>query len=458
MLYNQNMSFKRAEIERYFLEFEKQVLGQKYYAPILLNNATLLFFNQNKENGFISLSARPENPLFYCYKSGKYYTSIESKFNKKFRSITDELMLVDLRLEKSAILTLRFAISNDEKEDLIIHFEFFQYKPNIIITNVENKILFSLTHDKVRPLIPGEIYIPLEGIPAKESDDKITLDLIKKHYLHEQEIRYKEKYGEFVTSYKVKIKRINRKIQNIKDDVKKAELQQNYQQIADEILSNEFNLQDKVREVKVKNEVIQLDQSKTIIENVQNLYKKAKKARHAIELAETNIFNANQELEMYQEILDKFIHIENEKDKDKFVQQYSFSKKREAIKTEFNRPWKINWNGTIFYFGKNASQNDYLSFVMKLDRSFLWYHIENLSGAHIVIAKTKPTDSEKLFACELALYCSKQKTGEVTFTQKKNIRRGHTLGEAILKHHETIKINRIREESISLFDTAVRCN
>lgn len=452
------MSFKRVEIENYFNKFKEQVLGEKYYAPILLNNATLLFFNQNKEHGFLALSARPENPLFYCYKSGKFYTSIESKFNKKFRAITDELMLVDITLEKASIVTFRFAISNEEKEDLFIHFEFFQYKPNVIVTNTENKIFFSLAHDKVRPLIPGELYQPLDQFPSKENDEQITHELIAKHYTHEQEIRYKEKYGDFVTSYKVKIKRIHRKIDNIKEDVKRAELQQNYQQIADKILSSDIDLKAKISSIKVDEKEYQLDPSKTIIENVESFYKKAKKSRHALDLAEANIEHANQELEMYRDLLQKFDQIDNEKDKDKFVLQYSFTKKREVIETEFNRPWKINWNGTIFYFGKNASQNDYLSFVMKLDRSFLWLHIENLPGAHIVIAKARPTDNEKLFACELALFCSKQKAGEITFTQKKNVRRGHTLGEAILKHHETIKLNRIREESIPIFNTAKRCN
>lgn len=452
------MAFKRAEIEKHFNEFKKQILGQKYYAPILLNNASLLFFNENKDKGFLTLSARPENPMFYIYKSGMFYTSIESKFNKKFRSIGDEFMVVDVELKDTSILVIRFAKSNEENEDILINFEFFQYKPNIIVTDLDKKILFTLNHDKVRPLIPGENYQELEPISCKENNERIDEDFISKHYAHEQEIRYKEKYGDFVTTYKVKIKRINRKLINIQEDVKKAELQQNYQQIADKILSSGIDLKTKFSFLDIADEHIKLDPSKSIIENVESLYKKAKKARHAIALAEANISNANQELQMYLDILQKFDTLKTEKEKDKFVQQYAFNKKREVVETEFNRPWKINWNGTIFYFGKNASQNDYLSFVMKLDRNFLWYHIENLPGAHIIIAKIKPTDNEKLFACELALHCSKQKTGEIVCTQKKNVRRGHTLGEAILKHHETIKLNRIREESLPIFESAVRCD
>ena len=95
---------------------------------------------------------------------------------------------------------------------------------------------------------------------------------------------------------------------------------------------------------------------------------------------------------------------------------------------------------------------------MKQDRQFTWMHIKDKSGSHIVIATLKPTDDQLLFGAELSLYLSKEKTGEVQYTRKKNIRRGHSLGEAIVKNYSTIKINNIRERSINLFETAKRCN
>ena len=95
---------------------------------------------------------------------------------------------------------------------------------------------------------------------------------------------------------------------------------------------------------------------------------------------------------------------------------------------------------------------------MKQDRQFTWVHIKDRSGSHIVIASLKPTEDQLLFASELALYLSKQKAGEVQYTRKKNIRRGHSLGEAIVKNYSTIKINNIRERSLELFETAKRCD
>ena len=131
-------------------------------------------------------------------------------------------------------------------------------------------------------------------------------------------------------------------------------------------------------------------------------------------------------------------------------------KKKEVKETPFNRPYKINYNGTIIYFGRNASQNDYLSFVMKLDREFTWLHIKDKSGAHLVICNKNPTEKELLLACELSLLCSRAVSGEIVYTKKKNVRRGHTLGEAILKNHSVIRLNSVSKETKDIFLTAER--
>ena len=93
---------------------------------------------------------------------------------------------------------------------------------------------------------------------------------------------------------------------------------------------------------------------------------------------------------------------------------------------------------------------------MKLDREFTWLHIKDKSGAHLVIASKKPTDNELLFASEISLLCSRATSGEVVYTKKKNVSRGHVLGEAILKNHSTIKLNNIRKETIEAFALAKR--
>ena len=238
--------------------------------------------------------------------------------------------------------------------------------------------------------------------------------------------------------------------------MKKAEENQKFKDFADEIYTLDLDLKSKISSLELCGETVKLDASKTLSENCQNFYKKAKKAKETKRHFQTNIDNAQKSLDEYTKILKEF-EASDEKRKDKLVETYfPVNKKKETTETIFNRPWRYNLNGTYIYFGKNASQNDYLSFVMKMDREFIWMHIKNLSGSHLVVCSKKPTENELLTAAEFSLLCSHQKAGEIVYTKKKNVRRGHTLGEAIIKNQQTIKLNSIREETKEIFNLAKR--
>ena len=66
--------------------------------------------------------------------------------------------------------------------------------------------------------------------------------------------------------------------------------------------------------------------------------------------------------------------------------------------------------------------------------------------------------SEKLLlvASQIALQLSHLQTGEVSYTKKKNVRRGKFLGQAILKNYSTIKINNVLPLAQELIDKAKR--
>ena len=312
--------------------------------------------------------------------------------------------------------------------------------------------------NKNRNLTYGVKYELPESLSELKGEQKITEDFLAAQFKAEDEIRFKEKYAEFLKFLNTKIKSVNKKISSINGDLKKADENRKFAGIADEIYTLGIDLKDKMDSVEINGELVKLDVSKTVGDNCQNFYKKAKKAKETAKHFQTNIDNAQKSLNEYNRILSEF-EAADEKGKDKLVETYfPVNKKRETAETIFNRPWKYNLNGTYIYFGKNASQNDYLSFVMKLDRDYVWLHIKNISGSHIVICSHKPTENELLFACEIALLCSHQKAGEIVYTKKKNVRRGHTLGEAIIKNQTTVKLNNIREETVAAFANAKRCD
>ena len=453
------MRFNHDSIKKYLLENEHLFLGKAFFSPVALSKDCLLFFSTEKNREFVSFNLSTKNPCFYIGKTNMFFESMNSVFASQIRAISDQFMIVNYSLEKDDfVLEIRVAISNKEDEDLLFIFEMFPNRPNLIATDLKHQIITSFYHSKNGDPKNGSKYLYPENKNLLSGDVNFTQKLAEEIFAESLQKRRVDKYEDFIANLQGKIKKCRTKIKRINEDKNFAEMNKNYQQIADNLLISGLDLKQHLSSIKIDGEVIKLDPSKSISENIQIFYKKVKKSKETIRLVETNLKRAQDEIEIYEKILDQLYNAPNEKEADKIVASYSFKKKREVAVTEFNKPWRVNYQGVYFYFGKNSSQNDYLSFVMKQDRQFTWVHIKEQSGSHIVIASLKPTKDQLLFACELALYLSKMKAGEIQYTRKKNIRRGHSLGEAIVKNYSSIKLNNIRERSIELFETAQRCH
>ena len=53
-------------------------------------------------------------------------------------------------------------------------------------------------------------------------------------------------------------------------------------------------------------------------------------------------------------------------------------------------------------------------------------------------------------AAELCLILSNKTAGDIMFTNLKNVKKGHALGEANLLIYSTITLNKVREETVAL--------
>ena len=445
---------------RSYSKYLKSISDRKeLYAPVLLNNETILFpLIENNHEGLV-ISLNHSTPLVYLMDDDRFHSSFETPFFLRFKKLIQRSVLSEISLdENDNLVTLIFEIDDEilDKKNIHVFVELIPSKPNMIICDENDIIIEAIYKDKNRSLLRGEKYIKPAPLPSLDKGEVISKEIIKAHFENELAIRLKEKYQAFHAYVNGKIKTKNRKIKAIQEDVKKANENLKFSDYADEILCMGLNLKSHVKEIKLSETTISLDENKTILENIEHFYKRAKKAKETIARSESNIKAAQDEIASYQELIDRFSKCD-EKEADKLMNEIGMIKKKKEVKeTPFNRPYKINFNGTIIYFGRNASQNDYLSFIMKLDREFTWLHIKDKSGAHLVICNKNPTEKELLLACELSLLCSRCTSGEIVYTKKKNVRRGHTLGEAILKNHSVIRLNNVSKETKDIFLTAER--
>ena len=451
------MRISHSSYKKYIEKLSNEIEGKLLFSPILMNNETMLFPFAADYHYSLVVSLNNRCPLIYKINSDIFFKSFENQFYQKFRKIFNRTIITNLKLSDKDNIVTFILTSNESEESRIFVAELIPNSPNLIVLNNE-KIEETYYRNKNRDLAFGSEYKQPESLTELRGDQKITEEFLEEQFKVEDELRFKEKYAEFLKFLNTKIKSVNKKISSINGDLKKADENRKFAGIADEIYTKGVDLRAKMDSIEINGEIVKLDISKTVGDNCQNFYKKAKKAKETAKHFQTNIDNAQKSLDEYNRILSDF-EAADEKGKDKIMETYfPVNKKRETQETIFNRPWKYNLNGTYIYFGKNASQNDYLSFVMKLDRDYMWLHIKNISGSHIVICSHKPTENELLFACEIALLCSHQKAGEIVYTKKKNVRRGHTLGEAIIKNQTTIKLNKIREETVEAFANAKRCD
>lgn len=429
-----------ATLKVYIDELNKSLKDCSFYSPILLNSRTILFAIKERRNHYLVISLNKSNPLIYVIEDQNFYSSFEDTSFYTFKHLVDESIFERIeQVDNDNVLNIVLSkpASKDFKE-FIIRFEMIKLHPNLVLENFKYF---------------DESYIKKDEVISREIND----ELIKKHYEGELLTRKKEKYHNFITYINGKIKATNKKIDAINNDVSKASENLPLKETADNMFTLGLDLKSHYKEIDVYGEKVSLDESLTLLGNIQSFYKKSAKAKKTIELANQNLERANKELTIYKDLKDRFDNETNEKALDKIVAESGLiKKKKETVETVFNKPYKINLNGTIIYFGRNASQNDYLSFVMKLNRDYTWLHIKDKSGSHIVICNVKPTEKELLFAAEVALIASKVVAGEITYTRKKNVRRGHKLGEAIIRNYSTIKLNRVNKETIELFDKATR--
>lgn len=153
--------------------------------------------------------------------------------------------------------------------------------------------------------------------------------------------------------------------------------------------------------------------------------------------AQENLAKAEEEKERYETLL-SMVLASDEARLEALEKEYALDSPREAVKKSplaesSSLPYAIHCDGVTYLFGKNAVQNDYLSFLYATKKDRLWFHVKDRRGAHVILQKDDPSDEEILRACEFALLASRLEQGEVQYTAHKNVRRGASKGQAILK-------------------------
>lgn len=428
-----------------------------------------VFFCSLSRSGRLVFSLNNQDPLLYLASSSKEGTSLSSGFSALLRKRISGAEIIDVQLvnrDRIVDFTLRGLneIFKEEITHLIV--ELIPTKANLILTDENRVILGALRTNYItdpHPVFRGIRYEPPER-KSLEIEEGVPFDpkaYFETCLIKEEEMARRRQRNRFQHVYRViatKRKSAKRKIAMIEQDIEKAKRHLNDGDYGTFIYTNMGEIDPSSGQMDYYGKAVPLDPRKTSAQNAEAFFKAAKKAKTAIALGEKNLAKAIAESEAY-ESLAKNLSLCDEAELERLGKEYGLNENKAGeietpLKGSGILPYRLEIDGLVVLFGTNSRENDFLSFLYKTDKDFVWFHPKDRKGAHLIACHNDPNPRQMQLCCEIALAASNLQEGEVMFTEHKNIRRGSVPGLAIVKTYQSVMIRAVSKEAKELKESA----
>ena len=438
----------------------KEKIKFNHISNVTIINSYDIFFSfsmYRKEKLFISLN--PQHP-FVCLVSidNPCGTKIGMLNDYMRKEIKDGFLLDVETLNNDRIVKISYNRTNEyfDKEERSIIIELIPHRPNFIVTNEEDIILFATHQTDIaneRPIIKGLKYVLPENGNAELVEDEFNLDEFKEnaanYFVDAKRKRLQEQFKPVLTHIKSRIKTLKTKIKVLNKEIEEAKSHFVYQEIGTMLLTYAYDENELNNYVKENN--IDYDPSLNPGLNANKYFQKYKKAKRTVEMDEKELAKTSDEIAYYEDCLAQSKYM-NEDDIQELAVLLFPNKFKLGSKNKIEtKPGEVTVEGTKIFYGKNAKQNELLTFK-KSNKSDLFLHIKDEHGSHVVIASSNPSNEVILTACEIALLLSGKEEGEIQATEIKNIKKGSFTGQAILTSYKSYIIKSVRSKTKKLLN------
>ena len=206
------------------------------------------------------------------------------------------------------------------------------------------------------------------------------------------------------------------------------------------------------------NKTVKLDPKLSIKQNANKYFTSYSKKRKGKVYIEEQLEIANRELEYFnalKEQLDIATYLDALQIKEELI-KYGYIRKK-VNKQKKNKKinlYQVEYKGSIITFGKNNTQNDYLSFDFAKPNN-MWFHAKDFHGAHLVVNSDNPSEDVLRMCANLAAYFSNGRMSSsvpVNYCLVKNLKKvkGAKAGFVTIKNYKTIYIDPYLDESIEI--------
>lgn len=424
-------------------------IGAKIHRVNFLTSTFFTLTTSYSRDEEIVIDMNNYNPIIYIDKVDSNSNVKTTQFLDKLKLVLTNAYILDISLvNEDKVILFKLVRKNQyyEQETRLVYFELISYHPNIIICDESNKIinalkLIDLTNR--RPVMINTTYLPPEKLSSTATNGNLSLNEVLESIKKEnQNITLKslqEKRKEVYKFLQNKKKSLTKKIDKLSLELDKANNYQYYKDLADSLMVDKDNIVDYKYEY--NGETYLLDKTKSINENINSLYKRYKKNKNAISHIDEQIKIAKEQEQYFTSLINTIYELDDEEYID-VLNEFSLSKnKANKKKQNVKRLNEIELDGFRYIYGKNAIQNDFLTFKVA-SKSDHWFHLENYHGHHLIIKSDKKVSKKEIeLAAKIIVMLSNKNDGVVIHTTKENCKRGKQKGQVYLSNYETIKVN-----------------
>lgn len=445
-------------------ELDKKISSNFITNVFVINSSDIVFmFSFLKEKLLISLN---HNAPFISLLDIDYnFTTNLGNLNENLRKYLKGAYITKVeQINNDRVIKMSLVKNNEffEKENYSLILEFIPTINNLILLNSDNKILFAKHYTDLsisRPIIrlleynplPSNLAIKEEEFDYKEYQNSINEYLKELHFKNR-----KEKALPLYNFFKNKIKSLKKKVQVLEKEKLDATNKLSYKEIGESLLLYSYD------EEGLNNYITTLtnyDKELSPLENANKYFDKYKKSKRTIENDNREIEIALNTINEYETVLSLFDYYSDEEIEELYKKYLpnKFTNHKRHKEIDARLPYYIDYLGVRIGFGKNKEQNNYLTFK-KANKEDIYLHVANDKGAHVVIFDKDPSKDVILIASEIALILSNKESGDIYIADIKDVKKGASLGEALIDKYETITLHKIREESKQLLTKQKRFN
>ena len=436
-------------------DLKKKIVGCKINNITVINSHDFLCSLSMIKNEKLLISLNHQHPFLSLISVNEVAPTIVGKLNELLRKVLKDAYIVDISLiNEDRIVLFKMQKANEyyEKESFDVYLECIPQRANLVFVDAEGIIKHALHYSPLtsnRPILNNLKYEPpLQSSPLKEEETP-SIDIIKsnaeKYYLDALNVHKKEKFTPLYRFIKTRIKSLNKKSLVLEKEIKEAETHLKDVEHGNTLLA--YLSEPELLEQYISDNNLLLNKDISIVDNANQFFKKYKKSKRTIEMANIEINKAKEESDYLSYLLVSSQYMND--DELLSLSMELLPKQNQKKKSLPIKYGTIVYEGVKILYGKNATSNNELTFKVATKDDY-YLHIKDYHGAHIIIKDNNPSNNVKLVAAELCLILSNKDAGEVMITSMKNVKKGHALGEANLLNYSTIVLNEVREETKEL--------